>query len=101
MQKSGQNVIPTAGFGTEKTWSWCFDGLPHFSTVAVTTNGVLNDPEARRLFVGGIDAMVNTINPYAIVICGRYPEWIERKYPDILIVSIPSYSQMWASRRCR
>ena len=40
MQKINHNTIPTAGFGGEDTWEWCFDGIPKHSTVAVTTNGI-------------------------------------------------------------
>lgn len=100
IQHAGGIVIPTAGFGDENTWSWCFDGLPHHSTVAITTNGTLSDPEARRLFVGGVDAMVHTIFPSAIVVCGKYPSWLDTKYPEVQIVQIPSYSQLWQTRRC-
>ena len=100
MQKVNPNVIPTAGFGGENTWEWCFDGLPTNSTVAITTNGILSDPEARRLFIGGVDALVHTLTPYAIVVCGKYPQWLNYKYPDIKIIPILSYSQMWHLRRC-
>lgn len=100
IQKANGNLIPTAGFGPESTWDWCFDGLPHNSTVAITTNGVLSDPEARRLFVGGVDAMVHTIHPSAIVICGNYPSWLDTKYPEIQILQIPNHGQIWHARRC-
>ena len=99
VQKAGGVMIPTAGFGGEHTWAWCFDGLPHHSTVAVTTNGILSDPEARRLFVGGIDALVHTLSPSCIVVCGRYPGWLETKYPEIRIIPIQSYGQIWQARR--
>lgn len=99
IQKAGGVMIPTAGFGPEKTWSWCFDGLPKYSTVAITTNGILSDPEGRRLFVGGVDALVHSTFPKNIVVCGKYPKWLDYKYPDINIVGIPSYGQQWR-RRC-
>ena len=99
IQEKNGIMIPSAVFGPENTWSWCFDGLPHNSTVAITTNGILNDAEARRLFVGGVDAMVNTIYPSAIVICGNYPNWLESKYPSIEIIGIPNFSQQ-RKRRC-
>lgn len=99
MQKINHNIIPTAGFGGENTWDWCFDGLPHNSTVAITTNGTLSDPEARRLFIGGVDALVDTIHPYALVVCGKYPDWLNHKYSNVKIIPIPSYSQIW-NRRC-
>lgn len=99
-QQAGIPTIPTAGFGGENTWGWCFDGLPHHSVVAITTNGTLSDAEARRIFVGGVDALVNSIEPWAIVVCGKYPSWLETKYPYIKIMHIPSYSEIWNSRRC-
>ena len=99
MQKINNNIIPTAGFAGENTWDWCFDGLPPHPTVAITTNGTLSDPEAKRIFVGGVDALVKTVYPRNLVICGNFPKWIYEKYPLINIVPILSYSQMW-HRRC-
>ena len=100
IQKAGGIVIPTAGFGPERTWKWCFDALPHNSSVAVTTNGILDDPEAKRIFVGGIDALVNTIHPVNLIVCGKYPDWLNSKYPEVNIIGIPSYGQTWQKRRC-
>ena len=100
MQKINPNVIPTAGFGGENTWGWCFDGLPKHSTYAITTNGGLSDPEACRLFIGGVDALVQTLEPYALIVCGNYPQWLNTKYPGVHIIQILSYSQMWSARRC-
>lgn len=99
MQKINPNVIPTAGFGGEETWDWCFDGLPHNSTLAITTNGTLSDPEGRRLFIGGVDALVTILKPYALIVCGNYPKWLDTKYPEVRIIQIHSYSQMWSTRR--
>ena len=100
IQQAGVPMIPTAGFGPESTWKWCFDGLPQNSTVAITTNGTLSDPEARRLFAGGVEALVFTIHPFAIVVCGKSPAWLDTKYPDVQIIHISSYSQIWNKRRC-
>lgn len=97
LQQAGIPMIPTAGFAGESSWEWCFDGLPKNSTVAVTTNTV-NDREARRLFVGGINAMVEKTQPTAIVVCGKCPDWLEKRFPEIQIVQIPNYSQMWHER---
>lgn len=99
LQKAGIPMIPTANFAGESTWEWCFDGLPSNSTVAVTTNTLRGDPEANRLFVGGVNYMVKKINPTAIVVCGKCPDWIAKKFPDIQVIQIPNYSQMWQARR--
>ena len=100
MQKLNPNIIPTAGFGGENTWDWCFDGLPRHSSIAITTNGTLSDPEARRLFIGGIDALVHVLDPYALIVCGNYPNWLNCKYPNVKIVPILNFSQMRRLRRC-
>lgn len=100
LQSAGVNVIPTGGFAGESSWPWCFQSLPVDSTIAVTTNGVLSDPEAKRLFVGGVDELVRQKSPRRLVICGRYPDWVRKKYPAISIVHIPSFSEQWKERRC-
>ena len=93
--------VRAAGFAGESSWEWCFDGLPLNSTVAVTTNCLGRDRETHRLFVGGINAMVEKIHPTAIVVCGKVPAWLTKRHPDIQIVHIPSYSEMWHARAKR
>lgn len=93
LQQAGVPMIPTAGFAGESTWEWCFDGLPKNSTVAVTTN-TLYDKESNRLFIGGINAIVEKLQPTAIVVCGKCPEWIAKKFPDIQVIKIPNYVEM-------
>lgn len=101
LQQAGIPMIPTAGFADESSWEWCFDGLPLNSTVAVTTNCLGRDREAHRLFVGGINAMVEKIHPTAIVVCGKVSDWLPKRHANIRIVHIPSYSEMWSERKKR
>lgn len=98
LQQAGVPMIPTAGFAGESSWEWCFDGLPLNSTVAITTNCLGRDKEAHRLFVGGVNTMIEKIQPTAIVVCGKCPDWLAQRYPNIQIVQIKSYSQMWHER---
>lgn len=98
IQKAGGIVIPTAGFGPERTWAWCFDGLPMNSSLAITTNGILSDPEAKRLFIGGVDALIHSKHPKNLIVCGKYPQWLDTKYPKVNIASIPSFCQQWQKR---
>lgn len=101
LQRAGIPMIPTAGFAGESSWEWCFDGLPLNSTVAVTTNCLGRDREAHRLFVGGINTMIKKIHPIAIVVCGKVPSWMQNRHPDIQIIHIQSYSEMWHEREKR
>lgn len=88
------NVIPAATFGGEDTWNWRLLGLPKNSTVSITTNGVLSDPEAMRLFVGGVDELVRQLEPYGIAVCGTIPEWLWTKYPGVRIFPVDNFNQM-------
>lgn len=99
LQQMGVSLIPTAGFAGEETWDWCFDGLPERSTLAVTTNCLGRDPEAKRLFIGGTSAIMNKLQPTALVVCGACPDWISKRYSSVEIIQIPNYSQMWKERR--
>ena len=98
LQQAGIPMIPTAGFAGESSWAWCFDGLSLNSTVAITTNCLGRDKEANRLFVGGVNTMIAKIQPTAIVVCGKCPDWLEKKFSDIQIVKIKNYSQLWHER---
>ena len=98
LQQAGIPMIPTAGFAGEYSWEWCFDGLPLNSTVAVTTNCLGRDRESHRLFVGGINTMVEKIHPTVIVVCGKVPDWLPKRHPDIQIIHIQSHSEMWHER---
>ena len=98
LQQAGIPMIPTAGFAGESSWEWCFDGLPLHSTVAITTNCLGHDRETHRLFVGGVNTMIKKIHPTAIVVCGKVPDWISKRHPDIQIIHIKSYSEMWRER---
>jgi len=99
IQNVNCNTIPTATFGDENTWSWCFDSLPQNSSVAITTNGTLKDPEAKRLFVGGVNELKKVVHPSTIIVCGRVPSWLDIKFSDTKIVHISSYGQVWNARR--
>lgn len=69
-QSKGIKVIPTISWAEPDTFEFCFQGIPEGSIVSVSTIGVKEDPEALKIWRGGMDAMIDTINPKAIVIYG-------------------------------
>ena len=44
------------------------------------------------------NTMITKIQPTAIVVCGKCPDWLEIRFPDIQIVKIKNYSQLWHER---
>ena len=45
--------------------------------------------------------MIAKIQPTAIVVCGKVPAWLAKKYPDIQIIHVRSYSEIWHEREKR
>lgn len=58
----------------------CCDGISQNSTIAVGTHGILKNKEDRNFFIEGVDSVVKTIEPSAIVVYGSAPEKIFGKY---------------------
>lgn len=70
MQKMGIEVIPTLQYAGEDTLDWCFNGIEGGGTVAVSTVGVMKDPEARRIWAAGMDRAMKQIKPKTVICYG-------------------------------
>jgi hypothetical protein len=64
-------VVPTVMWGTKETWSWCFDGLPHNSIIAVSNVGIGNSREEKDYFINGYNAMLEKLTPSKILVFSR------------------------------
>ena len=69
-QNYGMNVIPTVSWSTEDSFEFCFDGLPHESTVSVSTIGVKQTEESMLIWKAGMDEMIRRISPSGILLYG-------------------------------
>lgn len=69
-QSKGLNVIPTISWAEPETYSFCFQGVEQNSTVAVSTIGVKRDKDALKIWVDGMDAMIEQIKPSTILVYG-------------------------------
>ena len=67
-KKGGIKVIPTIEWGTKDSYSWCFDGVPEDSIVAVSNVGCMNNKEHRRLFMDGWNEMLVRLQPRKILL---------------------------------
>ncbi|MBQ2682532.1 MAG: DUF4417 domain-containing protein [Thermoguttaceae bacterium] len=79
MQEAGLTVIPTVSWSDERSYEFCFDGLPKNSVLSVSSVGILRDKEARPLFIGGYHAMIERLNPSCIMFYGKIPDWLDLK----------------------
>lgn len=70
LSTQGIPVIPNVRWGDERSYDFCFDGLPSNSVVAIGTNGCLRNPSDRELFRLGLDEMCLRLAPQIILVYG-------------------------------
>jgi hypothetical protein len=76
-QSMGMEVIPTAQWGDERSFEFCFEGMPVGGTIAVSTVGVLRNGGALDAFAAGLREMVARCKPDVLLCYGeRLPDGI-------------------------
>jgi len=86
----GLDVIPDVVWGDEKSFDYCFLGIPEGGTVAVSTVGVANDKywngSQGEMFRAGYNEMINRLAPSTILFYGDMIEGLDGN-----IIRCPSY----------
>ncbi|MDR2586382.1 MAG: DUF4417 domain-containing protein [Prevotellaceae bacterium] len=88
MQKQGIEVIPTIGWADERSFKFCFEGIPKHSVVAVSSVGTQANRESKELFQKGFKRAMRVLKPTQVVFFGKLPEWIDS---SVNIRHIPHY----------
>ncbi|KRM19175.1 hypothetical protein FC40_GL000468 [Ligilactobacillus hayakitensis DSM 18933 = JCM 14209] len=83
MQKAGIIVIPTVSWADEKTFDFCFDGLPQESTLAISTIGVRRKQSDYELWQSGVDEMIERCKPRRLMI---YGDEVDYQFPKNIVV---------------
>lgn len=102
MNQLGIPVINNVRWGTLETWSYCFDGIPKHSIVAIgTVASSIKRLSVRPNFEAGLLKMVKTLQPHTIIIYGsdRYPFFDKLKEEGTNIVAFPSKTSVAFARR--
>lgn len=86
-QDNGINVIPTVSWSDERSYSFCFDGLPSRSVISVSTRGCVRQAETRKLWQAGMAETIRRLEPTKILIYGSK---IEFDHGDAEVVWIPA-----------
>ena len=82
MQKNGIPVIPNIRWSDESSFDYCFLGVPRGSIVAVSTHGCIQTTEEKQMFKIGMYAMLNEIEPQAVLVHGFMPDAIFGDFKD-------------------
>jgi len=88
----GFTVIPSISWSDDASFAFCFLGIPQRSLVAVATVGVKGDAASEMHFRQGFNAMLDALNPSAVLCYGSpvrgmgervdviiYPHYRERR----------------------
>lgn len=70
MQRHGVPVIQSASWGNADSFQFVFDGLASNSPTAIEHNANPRDPQFRRLFRRGVEALVSRKNPSILIVVG-------------------------------
>lgn len=70
MQDNNIPVIPTVSWADRESFAFCFDGLPQYSAVAISTIGC-HKGNAKKIWVEGVKEMINILHPNKIIIYGE------------------------------
>lgn len=86
--------FPVVSWSTPESYSFCFEGLPQKSVLALGTNGCISGEINKYYFRKGYYEMLSRLNPTKVIIYGRKP--MEFKQNNILFIE--SYSQTMKKR---
>ena len=74
LQKQGIPVIPNIRWSDERSYDFCFLGVPKNNIVAVSTHGCIRSREQKRFFKAGLEEMLKRLEPSAVIVHGYMPE---------------------------
>lgn len=84
--ENGIMVIPTICWSDKKSFEWCFDGEPIFSTVAVSSVGTQMGKISKENFLLGYNEMLKILKPKNIIFYGNVPKECKGN-----IINIPGF----------
>ncbi len=87
LQKNGIPVIPNIRWSDESSFEYCFLGVPKGSIVSVSTHGCLKSSEQKQMFKTGMVAMLEEIEPQAVLVHGFMPDSVFGDFKD----AVPLY----------
>ncbi len=80
LQKNGIPVIPNVRWSDERSFEYCFLGVPKGVMVSVSTHGCIKSREQRRMFRVGLAAMLKTLQPPIVLVHGSMPNDVFGEY---------------------
>lgn len=74
LQKQGIPVIPNIRWSDEKSFEYCFLGVPKHTIVSISTHGCMRSTRDKELWRTGIEEMIRVLEPSDILVHGYMPD---------------------------
>lgn len=92
LQREGVTVIPNVGYGDERSYAFCCEGIEKGSSIAVSSAGNKRRRVDITYFIEGFRFVVNYLHPHSVIVHGNiHPEIREiAAYYGVLLLQIPT-----------
>lgn len=70
-QEEGVRVIPSVNWADERSYEYCFIGIPENVPLAITNLGAVQNVETRKLWLKGYEEMLKRLSPSKVWIYGH------------------------------
>lgn len=92
-QRYGVTVIPNVSWSDEKSFEYCFDGIPKNSIVAVSSAGMCQSNLNKKIMRVGWAKMLEVLQPKKIILYGKKIEGMDGD-----IVQVDPYDELWRAK---
>ena len=82
LQKNGIPVIPNVRWSDERSYEFCFLGIPKKSIVSISTHGCIRSNKQKQIFKSGLAEMLNVLEPKDVIVHGFMPESVFGEFKD-------------------
>ena len=80
LQQNGIKVIPNVRWGDERSYEFCFDGVPVNYIISVSTLGCIKSYEEKYYFKKGLKEAFRILKPKAIIVHGDAPKEVFNEF---------------------
>ncbi len=70
-EREGIRVVPNVSWGDERSFDFCFEGLPEGTSIAVSSHGCIRDKQDCHYFVEGFKAAIYRLRPRNVFHFGK------------------------------
>lgn len=84
LQRQGIPVIPNIRWSDERSFEYCFLGVPQGIIVSISTHGCIRTDNQKEMFRKGLDEMIRVLKPKGILVHGHMPDKIFGEFLSVV-----------------